>query len=62
MLLTERKDGTVVDNPSQDSRQVIRAGEVVDMGRKVREWYDEEGRLRRKTEHFNFDQKIPSQD
>jgi hypothetical protein len=55
----QNKDGSkVVDTRTQWTQQVIRTGEVVDMDRKTREWFDEAGRLVRvETEHFNFERK-----
>ena len=55
----EQKDASkVVETRSQTTLQVNRTGEVVDMDRKTKEWFDESGRLVRvETEHFNFERK-----
>lgn len=54
----EKKGGTTIETNGQGKIQIIRTGEIVNGDRKLREWYDESGRLTRvETEHFNFERK-----
>ena len=57
--IADPKDGSKgVETTSRTTSQVIRTGEVVDLGSKKKEWFDDAGRLiRAETEHFNFERK-----
>ena len=57
--LAQKADGSkVLETKSQEVTERLHQGEVVNQDRKVREWFDDEGRLtRRELEHFNFGRK-----
>ena len=58
-VIDEKRDGSkTIETSDQSTLQIIRTGEVVNNDRKVKEWFDEGGRLIRvENEHFNFERK-----